>query len=72
MFRKAKSWLAARSRCSTATPNNRGRTALAPVPLTAYETRAVTFNFVYLPGVSEINEVATLGFWATLWLGSGL
>jgi len=48
---------------------NRGRTALAPVPLAAYETRAVTFNFVYLPRVSEINEVATLGFWATFWLG---
>jgi hypothetical protein len=25
-------------------------------------------NVVYLPKVSEINEVATLGFWATWWL----
>lgn len=47
---------------------NRGETALAPIPMAAFETRRVTFNFVYLPKVSEINEVATLGFWATWWL----
>ena len=47
---------------------NRGKTTLAPVPLAAYETRPVTFNFVYLPRVADINEVATLGFWATWWL----
>ena len=47
---------------------NRGKTTLAPVPLAAYETRRVTFNFVYLPRVSDINEVATLGFWATWWV----
>lgn len=49
---------------------NRGKTALAPLPLAAYETRSVTFNVVYLPKVSDINEIATLGFWATWWLGS--
>lgn len=47
---------------------NRGKTTLAPVPLAAYETRRVSFNFVYLPKVSDINEVATLGFWATWWV----
>lgn len=47
---------------------NRGKTALAPLPLAAYETRAVTFNAVYLPKVSDLNEIATLGFWATWWL----
>ena len=47
---------------------NRGKTTLAPVPLAAYETRPVTFNFVYLPKVADINEVATLGFWATWWV----
>ena len=47
---------------------NRGKTTLAPVPLAAYDTRRVSFNFVYLPKVSDINEVATLGFWATWWV----
>jgi hypothetical protein len=46
---------------------NRGKTALAPVPLAAYEFRRVSLNFVYLPKVRDINEVATLGFWATVW-----
>ena len=45
-----------------------GRTALAPLPIAAYEFRSVTLNFVYLPRAREINEVATLGFWATFWL----
>ena len=47
---------------------NRGKTALAPLPLAAFETRSVTFNFVYIPKLSDINEVATLGFWATWWI----
>lgn len=46
---------------------NRGRTFLAPVSLLAYEFRSATLNFVYLPKVSEVNEVATLGFWVTFW-----
>jgi len=29
----------------------------------------VTFNFVYFPKVREINSVATVGFWLTLWPG---
>jgi hypothetical protein len=47
---------------------NRGKTAIAPVPVAAFETRPVMLNLVYLPKVSDINEVATLGFWATWWL----
>ncbi|MGQ0546503.1 MAG: hypothetical protein ACT4P3_14405, partial [Betaproteobacteria bacterium] len=47
---------------------NRGDPALAPVPLAAYELRRVTLNAAYLPKVREINEVATLALWATLWL----
>ncbi|OGA72601.1 MAG: hypothetical protein A3G81_21545 [Betaproteobacteria bacterium RIFCSPLOWO2_12_FULL_65_14] len=47
---------------------NRGKTALAPVPVAAYELDRVMLNFVYLPKVREVNEVATLGFWATWWL----
>lgn len=47
---------------------NRGKTAIAPLPVAAYETRAVTFNAVYLPKVSDINEIATLAFWATWWI----
>ena len=29
----------------------------------------MTFNFVYFPKVREINSVATIGFWLTLWPG---
>jgi hypothetical protein len=47
---------------------NRGRTALAPVPVAAYELDRAMLNFVYLPKVREVNEVATLGFWVTWWL----
>jgi hypothetical protein len=47
---------------------NRGKTVVAPLPLAAYETRAVTLNAVYIPKVSNINEIATLGFWATWWI----
>jgi hypothetical protein len=47
---------------------NRGKTVLAPVPLAAFETRVLTFNFVYLPELSDVNGVATLSFWATWWI----
>jgi hypothetical protein len=49
---------------------NRGRPAVAPLPLAAWETRSVTFNLTYFPKVREINEVNTLGFWLTLWPGA--
>lgn len=48
---------------------NRGRTTVAPVPLAAYDLGPATLNFTYLPKVSDINDVATLGFWVTLWPG---
>lgn len=47
---------------------NQGKTFVAPLPLAAYEFRWATLNFVYLPKVSDLNEVATLGFWVTAWL----
>jgi hypothetical protein len=47
---------------------NDGKTFLAPLPLAAYEFRSATLNLVYLPKVSDLNEVAALGFWATIWL----
>jgi hypothetical protein len=47
---------------------NRGKTALAPVPIAAYELDRAMLNFVYLPKVREVNEVATLGFWVTWWM----
>jgi hypothetical protein len=48
---------------------NEGKTFVAPFPVAAYEFRSATLNFVYLPKVSEeINEIATLGFWVTIWL----
>ncbi len=47
---------------------NQGKTFVAPLPLAAYEFRAAALNFVYLPKVSDLNEVSTLGFWVTVWL----
>jgi len=46
---------------------NDGNPFVAPLPLLAYEWRAVTANLVYFPKVSGINEINTLGFWLTLW-----
>lgn len=46
---------------------NEGDAFIAPVPLLAYEWRAVTLNMVYFPKVSGVNEINTLGFWLTLW-----
>jgi hypothetical protein len=47
---------------------NRGRTAIAPLPLVAYELERVTLNAVFFPKVSDISDVATVGFWVTVWL----
>jgi hypothetical protein len=49
---------------------NRGRAGIAPLPLAVWDTRPVSFNFVYFPKVREINSVATVGFWLRLWPGS--
>ena len=46
---------------------NNGKAFIAPVPLAAYEWRAVTLNVVYFPKISDVNEINTLGFWVTLW-----
>jgi len=48
---------------------NRGRAGIAPLPIAVWETRAMSFNFVYFPKLREINSVATVGFWLTLWPG---
>jgi len=46
---------------------NRGRSFIAPVPMAAYEWRAVTVNVAYFPKVSNFNDINTLGFWLTVW-----
>jgi len=46
---------------------NRGDAFIAPLPVAAYEFRRVTLNMVYLPKVHEVNDINTLGFWATIW-----
>jgi Antimicrobial peptide resistance and lipid A acylation protein PagP len=47
---------------------NDGRTFVAPLPIAAWELRAVTLNVVYMPKVHEVNDINTLGFWLTYWL----
>ncbi len=46
---------------------NRGKAFLAPLPIAAYQYRAVTLNFTFFPKVSEVNEIPTLAFWVTWW-----
>jgi hypothetical protein len=46
---------------------NRGRAFIAPIPIAAYEWRAVTLNMAYMPKISDFNEINTLGFWLTIW-----
>jgi len=47
---------------------NRGKTFVAPLPVAAYDFKRVTLNMVFLPKVHEVNDINTLGFWATVWL----
>ena len=47
---------------------NQGKTFVAPLPVAAYDFRAVTLNMVFLPKVHQLNDINTLGFWATIWL----
>ena len=49
---------------------NRGRAGIAPLPVAVWDTRSVSFNFVYFPKVREVNSIATIGFWLTFWPGS--
>lgn len=46
---------------------NDGNPFIAPLPLLAYDWRAVSFNMVYFPKISGINDLNTLGFWLTFW-----
>lgn len=46
---------------------NDGDPFIAPVPLAAYEWRAVSLNLVYFPKISGVNDINTLGFWLTFW-----
>ena len=46
---------------------NEGKPFVAPLPVVAYEWRALTLNMFYAPKLSGINEINTLGFWVTLW-----
>jgi len=46
---------------------NDGRAFVAPLPIAAWEFRRVTLNMVYMPKVHSLNDINTLGFWATLW-----
>jgi hypothetical protein len=46
---------------------NDGNAFITPVPLAAWEWRAVTLNVVYFPKLSGVNELNTLGFWLTFW-----
>ena len=46
---------------------NQGKTFIAPLPLVAYDLGPVTLNLIYFPKISNYNEVASLGFWVTLW-----
>jgi hypothetical protein len=46
---------------------NEGAPFIAPLPLLAYEWRAVSLNLAYFPRVSGINDFNTLLFWLTAW-----
>jgi hypothetical protein len=44
---------------------NAGRAFVAPLPLAAYEWRAVTFNVAYVPRIRNVSAVNALDFWLT-------
>lgn len=46
---------------------NDGAPFVAPVPLVAYEWRALSVNMLYFPKISGVNELNILGFWLTIW-----
>ena len=47
---------------------NDGSTFVAPLPIAAWDFGPAQLNVAYLPKVSKINDVNTLGFWLTYWL----
>jgi len=46
---------------------NGGDPFIAPLPLLAYEWRALSLNLAYFPKVSGINDFNTVLFWLTVW-----
>lgn len=46
---------------------NDGRTFVAPLPLLAYDFGPATVNLTFFPKIERYNDVATIGFWVTLW-----
>jgi hypothetical protein len=46
---------------------NEGDPFIAPIPLAAYEWRALSLNLAYFPRIVGINDVNTLLFWLTVW-----
>jgi hypothetical protein len=40
---------------------------IAPIPIVAYEWRALTVNMAYSPRVGGVNDVNALLFWLTFW-----
>ena len=46
---------------------NDGRTFIAPLPLLAWDFGPVTLNATFFPKIARFNDIATLGFWVTLW-----
>jgi hypothetical protein len=46
---------------------NNGEAFIAPLPLASYDLGPVTFNLTFFPKIARYNDVATLGFWITLW-----
>ena len=47
---------------------NSGRPFIAPLPIAAWDFGRVTLNMAYMPKVRTLNDINTLGFWATVWL----
>jgi hypothetical protein len=47
---------------------NDGNTFVAPLPVAAWDFGPAQLNVVYMPKVSTINDINTLGFWLTYWL----
>jgi hypothetical protein len=46
---------------------NEGDPFIAPLPLLAYEWRAVSLNLAYFPRVSGVNDFNTVLFWLAVW-----
>ena len=47
---------------------NKGQAFVAPLPIAAYEWRAVTFNVAYVPRLGNVNAVNVLDFWLTFFM----